>query len=164
MPPGRPRKRDEDVKHGTDAGYRYCRAGVDGGRCDACKDAHADAEARRAAARRGLSEPPPQADASVAVLPTPAVVEDVEPGPNEQAVLDEIASLSAAVRRPSSVQSALTLARGLDNQRLATSHATMARQKELVMESLRSASSADRGGRLVAVAQMSQRRPKSRLG
>src|SRR5258708_4550771 len=101
MPAGRPRVRNEDGEHGTDSGYRYCRAGEDGKRCNACLDAHAEAEARRAAARRGLSEPPPQPDspvkASVTVLPAPAVVEDDAPGPAEQSVLDEVETLSAAV-------------------------------------------------------------------
>jgi hypothetical protein len=161
MPAGRPRKRDEDIQHGTDAAYRYCRAGSDGGRCNSCKDAHADAEARRAAARRGLPEPPPQPDspdASVTVLPKPSVVEDDAPGPAEQSVLDEVETLSAAARRPSAVQAAVRLARNLDNPRLATSHATLAKQLVAIMDSLREASALGRRGRLASVAALSARR------
>jgi hypothetical protein len=168
--PGRRRIREEDVEHGTDRGYRLCRAGSGGKRCNACLDAHADAEARRAAARRGLGEPPPQPSspqpsASVTVLPTPAaaVVVDDGPGAIEQAVLDEAATLSAAVRRPSAVQTAVRLARDLDNPKLAVSHASLARQLSAVMDSLRAASSA-RQSRLATVAQMSQRRPASGVG
>jgi hypothetical protein len=158
MPGGRPRKRDEDVEHGTDRGYRHCRAGVDGGRCDACKDAHADAEARRAAARRGLGEPPsqPVSPAVVTVLPTP-VVGDEAPGPVEQAVRDEVESLSVAEHRPSDVQTAIRLARNLDNPRLATSHATLGYRLTGIMKSLREASAADRRGRLASVAALSHR-------
>jgi len=169
--PGRRRIREEDVEHGTDRGYRLCRAGSDGKRCDACLDAHADAEARRAAARRGLSEPPPQPSsaldqgASVTVLPTPPAVRVVDdsPGAIEQAVLAEAATLSASQRRPSAVQTAVRLARDLDDRRLATSHASLARQLSAVMDSLRAASSA-RQSRLATVAQMSQRRPTSGVG
>lgn len=162
MPPGRPRMREGDIRHGTDRGYRYCRAGSDGGRCDPCKDAHADAEARRAATRRGLSGPPPQplsfdeCAASVSVLPQPAAVVDPEPGPIEQGVLDEVKTLSAAERRPSAVQTAVRLARDLDDPRLATSHASMSRQLMAVMAALREAST-HRQGRLASVAQMAQR-------
>jgi hypothetical protein len=163
MVAGRPRIRDEDVPHGSDRGYRVCRAGVDGGRCNACKDAHAAAEARRAAARKGLE--PPQNDesdegsaASVTVLPT--VVDEDVPGPTERAVLDEVEGLSAALRRPSDVQAAIRLARNLDNPRLATSHATLARQLTAITKSLREASTADRRGRLSVVA-MKSRRPVS---
>lgn len=163
MPAGRPRVRNEVVEHGTDRGYRYCRAGEDGKRCNACLDAHAEAEARRAAARRGLAEPP-QTDspdktrAPVTSLPKAAgVVDDDAPGPAEQSVLDEVETLSAAVRRPSAVQAALRLARNLDNPRLATSHAMTAKQLMEVMESLRRASVGDRQGRLAAVAQSSRR-------
>jgi hypothetical protein len=145
--------------HGLD---RY-RSGC---RCEVCKQANRDYMRTYRAERRGLGGPPPQpdsSDASVTVLPAPALVEDVVPGPNEQAVLDEIASLSAATRRPSSVQSALTLARGLDNVKLSTQHAAMVRQKEAVMETLRNASAGDRRGRLSVVA-LKSRRPVSGVG
>jgi hypothetical protein len=79
-------------------------------------------------------------------------------------VLDETAGLSAAARRLSDVQAAIRLARNLDNPRLATSHASIAKQLKAIMDSLHHSSTADRRGRLASVAQMTQRRPASRLG
>lgn len=133
-----------------------------GCRCPSCKQANRDYMRAYRAERRGLGGPPPQPDspdtrASVTVLPTPVVVVDAEPGPIEQSVRDEVRSLSAAERRPSSVQTAIGLARDLDNRRLATCHASLARQLEATMKALRDASM-PRRGRLAAVAQMSHRR------
>jgi hypothetical protein len=136
-----------------------------GCRCAVCKAANRDYMRLYRSEKRGLSEPAPLPDspeASVTVLPRPVLVEDFVTGPNEQAVLDETATLSAAARRPTSVQSALTMARGLDNRKLATQHAAMVRQLEAVMASLRAASTV-RAGRLAAVAKLSQR-PISGVG
>lgn len=133
-----------------------------GCRCAVCRQANRDYMRDYRASRRGLEGPPPQPDSSVTVLPKPVLVDDVVPGPIEQAVLDETATLSGAARRPTSVETARALARDLDDRRLATSHASQARQLHALMESLRSAS-AGRSSRLASVARLSQR-PASGVG
>jgi hypothetical protein len=148
-----------DIEHGLD-GYRQ------GCRCTVCRAANTAYMRSYRAQRRGLEGPPPQpdsADASVTVLPAPVVVEDAAPGAIEQAVLDETATLSGAARRPTSVRLALALARDLDDRRLATSHASQARQLEAVMASLRDASTR-RQGRLASVATLAQRGPATGVG
>lgn len=173
MPPGRRRIREEDIAHGTDRGYRYCRAGSDGGRCDPCKDAHADAEANRAAARRGLSEPQPPSfddvrEASVVALPKsrPAVV-DAEPGPTEQGVIDRCTTgdlVAAAQRMPDLAASCRALARIMDDPRQVTTMPSAHRQLMAGVAKLETAAASNRRGRLASVARMSQRGPASAVG
>lgn len=62
-----------------------------GCRCAVCRQANRDYMRDYRASRRGLEGPPPQPDSSVTVLPKPVLVDDVVPGPIEQAVLDETA-------------------------------------------------------------------------
>lgn len=143
------------TEHGLD-GYRQ------GCRCPICTAGKRDSMRAYRARKRGLGEPPPQPGSSVTALPAPAAEVD-EPGPIEASVLEEAARLSAAARRPVTVQTALALARSLDDRRLATSHASLARQLSATMTSLREAS-AGRSGNLASVAALAQRRPTSGVG
>lgn len=151
---------DATAEHGLD---RY-RSGC---RCSVCKAANRDYMREYRASRRGLEGPPPQPDspdASVMVLTKRVIIEDDAPGPAEESVLAEVEALSAAVHRPSAVQAAVRLARNLDNPRLATSHASTAKQLVAIMDALYEASASGRRGRLASVAALSRRGPATGVG
>ncbi len=147
------------MPHGTRRGYQRCVAGEGGRPCDSCRQANTDYTNARNAARRGLLPPRP-----VTVLPTeppaspPVVVEPQRPGPVELAVVEACAALSTTASHPDLVETALSLARILDDRRQITTQPSASRELRQVMAELR-AGSAGRSGRLADVARLSRRAP-----
>jgi hypothetical protein len=96
------------AKHGTRRCY------VAGCHCDACKAANRNYERERFA-RRANGEAPLRR-APVVTLPEQPVVAS-GPGPVERAVTSEIGGSTQADMRPALVETAVSLARILDNPR-----------------------------------------------
>jgi hypothetical protein len=145
----------EPAEHGTRRMY------LRGCRCDPCKAANAEYMNSYRVAQRGLGEPPPV----VTVLPTKVASKSTEateaaelpagPGPIERSVLAEVDMLSGREKHPSLVEVAVRLAKGLDDRRLATQHASLSRQLRQTMADLHAAS-VGRRNRLASVAAMSR--------
>lgn len=109
------------------------------------------------------SVPPFPSPKTPSVLPSSAglppgpevtVGEVLEPGPVEKGVCTALARLSAAATHEDLVAQARTLARDLDDHRLATSHASVNRQLSATMAELRR-NSEPRKGRLARIQAMS---------
>jgi hypothetical protein len=136
------------------------------GACDDCKDANVTYAAANEAQRRGLTPPPPvrspDVEPRLTVLAAKSqrvkAVPGYEPGPVEEQVLTELASLPAAQRLLSTAASALKAGQLLDDDTKWSAHPALMRQLESAMGSLRKASSTERKGNLAKVASMSQRR------
>jgi hypothetical protein len=120
------------ASHGTQRHY------VEGCRCEECKEAHR-AAARDYRERRASGQTRP-----AAVLQTRADLPPSEPGPVESGVQEEIAGSAEA--RPGLAATALALARIMDNPRAVGQQPAAARQLTSLLEKLRSASPARRGG------------------
>jgi hypothetical protein len=80
-----------------------------------------------------------------------------EPGKTEAAVIAELDGLEMTPGRLALAALALVLARDLDNDRLAASHAALSRELRSTLEALRQ-NTAGAGGKLALVSQKSMRR------
>ncbi len=129
-------------RHGTDARYK-----VDGCRCDACKDAHKRAH-RDYLQRRANGKV--RSIAPAVSIATP-VVEG--PGRVEAAVQAEIADLSQAEARPGLAQTALELARLMDNPAATNQKAAAAGKLAELLDKLHKGADA-RKSKLAAVRSM----------
>jgi hypothetical protein len=76
----------------------------------------------------------------------------------ESTVQVELRALHAATDRPGVAQTALALARILDNPRAVSSQPSAAKVLAAVLDKLRSASAQNRGGRLAVVRTLTERR------
>jgi hypothetical protein len=139
-------------QHGTARAYRG------GCGCEPCKDAYAAyrrqyrARKKRTAVTVAPVSPTALSDATVTSLrPAPAPVVGVA----EQAVIDELTSLSSAVTRLSDVQGAIAMARILDNPNAISNQAAAQARLQNVMESLRKGSDRKKG-RLASVQSMTR--------
>ena len=146
----------EPAEHGTRRMY------LRGCRCDACKGANGTYMNEYRAAQRGLGPPPvvavlPMKVASKSARADESAVPEApaEPGPIERSVLVEVKTLSGREKHPSLVETAIRLAKGLDDRRLATQHASLSRQLRQTMADLHAAS-AGRRGRLAQISAMSR--------
>lgn len=128
------------MKHGTFRGYNS------GCRCPDCKTANTLHQRDTRAKRRGLPVPPRSGPVSAWAPPT-------EPGEVEQAVLDELATLSAAETRLGAVQAALACARIIDSPEQYPTHVRAIASLTYIMDLLRKVSGVGaRGhGRLASV-------------
>ncbi len=157
----RPRVRNGPIPHGTRRGYQRCVQRPEGA-CDACKDANADYATASGAQRRGLQPPA----TPVTVLATAKPQQRVQavpgygdqPGPVEEKVIAELATLSAAQRMLSTAAAAIKASQDLDDDRKWSAHAALMRQLDAAMGQLRRASATERKGNLAAVASLAQRR------
>lgn len=101
--------------HGTRQSY------ADGCRCPGCKAAQSkymrEYKARKAGADIKVApQGRPRRDATVTKLPTAVQAQGAPAvGPNEQATLDELATLTSSDTRKAAAQVALTMARIMDN-------------------------------------------------
>lgn len=135
--------------HGTRQSY------AEGCRCAPCKGAQAkymrEYKARKAGATvtdiRAPGRPP-----KCAVPPVP-VSAPVGVGPNEQAVLEELATLTSAETRKGVAAGALTMARILDNPLALAQQPSAFAKLQTALEDLRKGS-ARRKGRLASVQSM----------
>jgi hypothetical protein len=169
------------MAHGTRSMY------VSGCRCDACKAANAKYSEKTRLRGRGL-QPNDEIDAptplkqraergertgrprlvvksggAASKAPAPSHSDDDEPGPVEAGVIAELASLSAAQRQPGLAEGIKQMARLMDSEMLATTHAPAMRQMVAGLEKLHAAS-AGRQGKLFAVASASRREPAGKTG
>jgi hypothetical protein len=105
------------ASHGTQRRY------VEGCRCDECKEAHrVSARGYRERRANGLTRP-----ATVFAIPSGVVSEPAGPGPVELGAATEIGEL-AAEACPGLTQTALALARILDNPKAVSTQPAAARQ------------------------------------
>ena len=163
----RPRIRNGPIEHATRRGYQKCVLRPEGA-CDPCKDANSDYLATLDAERRGLQPPtlvstPDVERTGVTPLATKTRVQavpnvDGQPGPVEESVIAELAGLPAARRMQSTAAAAIAAAQDIDHPQRWSAHASLIRQLESAMVSLRKASSTERKGNLYNVASMAQRR------
>lgn len=122
------------TRHGTRRGYS------DGCRCDDCKAAQRLYQ-RRYRERRVVTMSPPVPNGS--------------PGPVESGVTAEIDGL-AAEARPGLAQTALALARVMDNPRAVNQHAAAAKALAGLLEKLQASSARGRRGHLAVVRTMTE--------
>ena len=127
------------ARHGTRRGYG------EGCRCGDCKDAQRLYQ-RRYRERRALRNVTP-------VSPNESATEF--PGPVESAVNDEIGGL-AADARPGLAQTALALARIMDNPKAVNQQPAAAKVLAALLEKLHSASARGRRGSLSVVRSMTK--------
>jgi hypothetical protein len=131
------------ASHGTQRRY------VEGCRCEDCREAHRVC-ARQYRERRANGEPGP---ASVVVVP-PAVV--AEPGPVELGVVAEIGGLGEAEARPGLAQTALALARIMDNPKAVNQQPAAAKVLAALLEKMFSSSARGRRRNLAVVRTMTK--------
>lgn len=81
---------------------------------------------------------------------------DKEPGPHEQAVIDECANLSLAQERPAMVMAARNAAKIMDTPKQAALHTQASRQMVSILNDLRGSSKKKSGGRLAKVQSMTR--------
>jgi hypothetical protein len=118
------------AKHGT----RRCYS-VEGCRCADCREAQAAYQAEyRSRVANG------EVGASVAQLPLAG------PGPVEAAIRQEIEGLPLAAARPALVETAVTMAKILDNPRAVSQQPAAAGKLADIMDRLHNGSVARRGG------------------
>lgn len=147
------------VQHGKRTTY------VRGCRCDPCKEANRlyQIDLKNRKRTGGNVVTPLRSLAAVPDDPPPPPQSSGEPeemGRVEKKVDEEIKSLSSGVKHPGLVESALAMARILDNDALFTTHPSAQRQLMVALEKLHSASTR-RKGNLATVAQMSNRGDQS---
>ena len=134
------------LEHGR---TRYTR----GCRCDVCKAAQRDYQRNRYRCRSGLPVKPEG--------PPPLIVASAdgqgEAGPVESAVQAELHSLHAATDRPGLAQTALALARILDNPKAVSSQPAAAKVLVALLDKLRSTSARGRRGGLALVRTMTEK-------
>src|SRR4029077_2714293 len=118
---------DTSARHGTRSRYNL------GCRCPDCTTANKLRMRDLRAKRRGL--PVPQRSAPVSAWAPPT-----EPGEVELAVLEELATLSAAETRLGAVQAALAMARILDSEDQFPTHVRAAASLESILKLLRKSS------------------------
>lgn len=156
--------------HGTRQSY------ADGCRCPACKTAQSIYRRENKARKAGADIPAPRVgrpprsavtvadgvaaalDATVTALPGVSSDRVSQPrvvGPAEQAVLDELSSLTSAETRKGAVQAALAMARILDNPVALAQQKGAADSMVRILEDLRKGS-ARRKGRLASVQAMTK--------
>jgi hypothetical protein len=128
-------------EHGSRAVY------AKGCRCSKCRAA----EAAYVRARK-IGRPAPT---TLAALPSVAAA----PGKTELAIATEIEQIESAACHPGLTELARVLARDLDNENLAASHASLSRELRAVMETLRTGVRAT--GKLATLVAMSDRRRPS---
>ena len=140
------------AEHGT----RQCYA--DGCRLPECKAAQAkymrEYKARKAGAVIDIRSPGRPRKGSAAPTPISAVP-PAGVGPAEQAVLDELATLTSAETRKGAAQAALAMARILDNPVALAQQPQAAARLTAILEDLRKGS-ARRKGRLASVQAMTK--------
>jgi hypothetical protein len=144
--------------HGSRQSY------ADGCRCASCKAAQAtyrrDVKARQAGATvTSIGKPGRRPKGAAAPQPVAAVAQDPlsrQIGPNEQAVLDELATLTSAETRKAAAAGAVTLAQIADNPlELGPSRKGAIQEIVKILEDLRKGS-ARRKGRLASVQAMTK--------
>lgn len=100
----------EPAAHGTRSCY------VGGCRCDKCKSANSEYNRQRRSHTPGLAS----------VTPLPAAKEKAapatKPGRVEAKVIEELAGLNSVIKHPGLAESALSMARILDNQQMLPTH------------------------------------------
>jgi hypothetical protein len=131
------------------ARHGICRRYVEGCRCEDCTGANRVYFRQRRAAK---VQPP----AAVVSLPAAGASQPYEPGPVESGVAAEISDL-AAEARPGLTQTALALARILDDPRATSQKPAAARVLTTLLEKLRSASARVRRGGLTLVRTMTEK-------
>jgi hypothetical protein len=125
------------AKHGTRRCY------VAGCHCDACKAANRNYERERFA-RRANGEAPSRR-APVVTLPEQPVVAS-GPRPVERAVTSEIGGSTQADMRPALVETAVSLARILDNPRAISPQAAAAGKLADILDRLHKGAAPSQGG------------------
>lgn len=125
-----------------------------GCRCEVCRAANRDYTRAYRAKRRGLTVV--ETDTNLSVSNDTAGEDVFTPGRVEAAVAREISGLSAAVKREGLVESALTLARILDDRRLATTAPSAQRRLSDTLDKLWRLSAPSKG-KLASVAALSER-------
>jgi hypothetical protein len=123
------------AKHGT----RRCYVG--GCHCDPCRAANRNYERERVA-RRANGEAPQLRRAPVVTLPE----QPVGPGPVERAVTSEVSGLALAAARPALVETAVSLAKILDNPRAISQQPAAAGKLVDLLDTLHKGAAPRRGG------------------
>jgi len=126
------------AKHGT----RRCYVG--GCHCDACKAANRNYERERLA-RRAHGEAPSRRP-TVVTLPEQQVSQPIGPGRVEAAIGQEIEGLPLAATRPAIVETAVSLAKILDNPRAMSQQAAAAGKLADILDRLHKGVAPRRGG------------------
>lgn len=143
------------VQHGKRTTY------VRGCRCEACKEANRqygiDLKERKRSG--GTVVTPLRSLSSLPAMPPPPEAEKDpdEIGRNELAVAAEIRTLSSASKHPGLVESALSMAKILDNPIAVTTHPSAQRQLMVALDKLHAASTKRKDSNLAKVAQMAVR-------
>lgn len=159
------------MAHGTRSMY------VSGCRCEPCKAANAKYSEKTRLRSRGLEpiDAPTQLkqrtgrprlvvrNGGKAAAAPSGDGDDYTPGRVEAGVLRELETLPATRKLPGLAEGVLQMARLLDSELLATSHAPAMRQMVAGLEKLHAAS-AGRQGKLASVALMSRREPAGKTG
>jgi hypothetical protein len=127
-----------------------------GCRCERCTAANTRYFQESRARRRGFSAPAEVGVSALLRTVQPDAGAPPEIGRNEAATLRELGGLSGAVKRPGLAESALSMARILDNPKLATTHPSAQGKLSVALAQLWAAS-VGRSGNLASVASMSQR-------
>lgn len=141
------------AEHGSRTRYNA------GCRCDACKKASRDYDKMRRQRMLASKHGP----SAVTTLPTSANADDREPGPNEAAVLAEIAGLSTAASHPGLVAVAIRNAQVLDSPLAIAQVPSSSKVLMEALEKLRKGSDS-RAGKLAAVRQMTRKPPAEAAG
>lgn len=148
----------------ADHGSRQCYA--DGCRCAECRAAQSRYRQEHKSRQLGVVTDFPKAGrkpktaAEATVVAAAAAVPSV--GRNEQATLDELATLTSAGTRKAIAQAAISMARLLDNPNAVPQWKGAASELRAIMADLRQGSS-KRAGRLASVQQMT-RKPDTATG
>ena len=141
--------------HGTRTRYNQgCTDGPEGTACDPCKLANRDYFKKYGQDKKAEQ----LATVTDIAAASAAAVELI--GPAEQAVVNTLAGLPTADKRPDLVASARAMARLLDNPLYAAQQTAAAKELRSVMDQLLKGS--EKKGRLAAVRQLS--RPESAAG